>query len=517
MAGCRSVMRHSFLHLAPVLVAVAPLAAQAVERTDTPRAGALRVTFDPHTLVWEQEYTDSGRRYLGSALTDDSATARIPSLARLQQDVRTLTGIAGYVTSLGHSLLAVRAERRVMPIGFDFGVTSRLSIGFTVPIVRVNVRQGFRRTPDGANVGLAPNEEFDSLRYTAFFTHFETALTQLQDSINAGAYGCPVSPECTRATAALAQGQALRQALDSAVYGSGNHYLPIAASEAGRALATLITGLQRALVDTFSVTAFGDSLLLPSFGTVAPDDIATLLAARTSGLGLTPYGATPRRLRFFTGDVEVNAKYRFLSHESFAAAAQLVVRLPTGHQESPNDPFDIATGDHQTDVEGRLTAELTLWHRIWLNAAVRSGRQLAGERDRRVGPVDQFLPATTLARLTWDPGDYVALDFAPLYRFSTRFAAGITASYYRQGLDQYGFRSAQDSVVLATQMGGPVDLSVLEVGTAVRQSRVGFAVTYAGPRLEGGLSLDRTVSGSGGPVPVATQFRIVIRQTIVLF
>jgi hypothetical protein len=510
-------MRYSILPLVPLLVAVGPLAAQVVERTDTPRAGALRVTFDPHTMVWEQEYTNSGRRSLGSALTDDSATARIPSLARLQQDVRTLTGIAGYVTSLGHSLLAVRAERRVMPIGFDFGVTSRLSIGFTIPIVRVNVRQGFRRTPDGANVGLAPNEEFDSLRYTAFFTHFETALTQLQDSINAGAYGCPLSPECTRATAALAQGQALRQALDSAVYGSGNHYLPIAASEAGRALATLITGLQRALVDTFSVTAFADSLLLPSFGTVAPDDIATLLAARTSGLGLTAYGATPRRLRFFTGDVEVNAKYRFLSHESFAAAAQLVVRLPTGHQESPNDPFDIPTGDHQTDVEGRLTAELTLWHRIWLNAAVRSGRQLAGERDRRVGPVDQFLPATTLARLTWDPGDYVALDFAPLYRFSARFAAGITASYYRQGLDQYGFRSAQDSVVLATQMGGPVDLSVLESGTAVRQSRVGFAVTYAGPRLEGGLSLDRTVSGSGGPVPVATQLRIVIRQTIVLF
>ena len=509
-------MRYSILPLVPLLVALGPLAAQAVDRTDTPRAGSLRVTFDPHTLVWEQEYTDSGRRSLGSALTDDSATARIPSLARLQQDVRTLTGIAGYVTSLGHSLLAVRAERRVMPIGFDFGVTSRLSIGFTVPIVRVNVRQGFRRTPDGANVGLTPSEEADSLQYRAFFTAFDAALTQLQTNITNNVY--PDSATRARAQALHDHGDSLRLALDSAVFGSGSHYLPLATSDAGLAISAMVTGLQRALVDTFSVTAFAsDMLLLPSFGTVAPNDIATLLAARTSGLGLTPYGATPRRLRFFTGDVEVNAKYRFLSHESFAAAAQLVVRLPTGHQESPNDPFDIATGDHQTDVEGRLTAELTLWHRIWLNAAVRSGRQLAGERDRRVGPVDQFLPATTLARLTWDPGDYVALDFAPLYRFSARFAAGITASYYRQGLDQYGFRSAQDSVVLATQMGGPVDLTVLEAGTAVRQSRVGFAVTYAGPRLEGGLSLDRTVSGSGGPVPVATQLRIVIRQTIVLF
>jgi hypothetical protein len=72
-------------------------------------------------------------------------------------------------------------------------------------------------------------------------------------------------------------------------------------------------------------------------------------------------------------------------------------------------------------------------------------------------------------------------------------------------------------VALATQMGGPVDLSVLEDGTAIRLTRLGFAVTYAGPRLEGGLSVERTISAVGGRVPVATQFRIVMRQTILLF
>ncbi len=512
-------MRYRASALAPLVLAAQAVAAQAVERTDTPRGGALRVTFAPHTQVWEQLYTPLGREPLGAGLRGDSAAAFIPSIARLQQDVQALTGIAGYVASLGRELLAVRAERRIMPIGFEYGVTSRLSVGFSVPIVRVNVREGYRQHPEGANIGLVAQDREDSLRYTTFIGNLGTAMTRLQDSIASGAYGCPGSPGCARATAVLSQGQLLLQALDSAVFGSGSHYLPIAGSDAGLALSTVVSGLQRTLVDTFSITAFAtDSLLLPTAAAVAPGDVANVLASRTAGLNLAPYSGTPRRLRFFTGDVEVTGKYRLFSGAAYAAAAQVIVRLPTGHQDSPNDPFDIATGDHQTDIEGRFTGELTLWRRIWLNVALRGARQMAGERGRRVGPADQpFLPATTLAQLRWDPGDFVAIDFAPLYRFSPSFGAGLTVGYYRQQQDHYSFRSPQDSVVVATQMGGPVDLGVLEAGTAIRQARLGFALTYAGPRLEGGLSVDRTVSGAGGRVPVATQFRIVIRQTILLF
>lgn len=510
-------MRHYPLLFAPLLFAGRPAAAQAVDRTDTPRGGALRISFTPQTQVWEQLYTPLGRQPLGAGLSGDSAAAVVPSIARLQQDVQALTGIAGYVASLGRDLLAVRAERRIMPIGFEYGITSRLSVGFTIPIVRVNVREGYRQQPEGANIGLVSQE--DSLGFTAFFTNLGTALTRLQDSISSGAYGCPASPECARATAVLSQGQLLQQTLDSAVHGSGSHYLPVAGSTAGQALSTVVAGLQRALADTFSITAFtSDSLLLPALAIVSPGDVESLLEARTNGLDLSPYTGTPRRLRFFTGDVEVTGKYRFLSGATYAAAAQVIIRLPTGHQDSPNDPFDIATGDHQTDVEGRFTGELTLLRRIWLNVAARAGNQFVGDRARRVGPADQpFLPATTLAQLRWDPGDYVAVDFAPLYRFSPTFAAGLTAGYYRQRRDHYTFRSPQDSVALATQIGAPVDLSVLEDGTGIRHTSVGFAVTYAGPRLEGGLSVERTVSGAGGRVPVATLFRIVIRQTILLF
>lgn len=504
---------------AATLARPVPLAAQAVERTDTPRRGALRVSFDPRIVTWEQVYTPGGRLGLGAGFGGDSVSQALPSVIRLQQDVRAATGLAGYLATLGHELLSVRAERRVMPIRFEYGITSRLSFGVTIPIVRVQVRELFQARPLGSNLGALSLA--DSARYSTFFTHLDAALVQLGDSISAGAYGCPAGPDCLRAQAVLAQGQSLRLALGRAVSGAPDSaalYLPLAGSEAGQSITAIVTALERALVDTFRITPFSqDTFLLPGIP-VHGSVTAGLLATRLSANGLAPFRDTPRRLRFFTGDVELASTYRLLVGRDYATAVSLLVRLPTGHQDSPNDLFDVGTGDHQIDLEGRLTQELTLMGRLWLNVSLRGGRQLPGERERRVGPAEQlFLPIGALARLRWDPGDYVVVDVAPMYRFSRNFAAGLTAGYYTQGRDRYTFLSPQDSTALAARLGGPVSAGVLDAGTAQRHARLGLAMSYVGPKLEGGFSVERTVSGAGGPVPVATVFRIVMRQTIQLF
>ncbi|MGH7612549.1 MAG: hypothetical protein ACREMW_00725 [Gemmatimonadales bacterium] len=497
------------------------LAAQAVERTDTPRRGALRVSFDPRIEAWEQVYTPGGRKGLGAGFGGDSVSQALPSVVRLQQDVRAATGLAGYLATLGHELLAVRAERRVMPIRFEYGVTSRLSFGVTIPIVRVQVRELFQARPPGSNLGALSHLAADSARYTTFFNHLDAALAQLGDSIAAGAYGCPAGPDCLRAQALLAQGQSLRVALGRAVYGvpdSAALYLPLAGSDAGLGITAIVTALERALVDTFRVTPFSqETFLLPGIP-VHGAAASGLLANRLSANGLAPFRDTRRRLRFFPGDIELATTYRLLAGRDYAAAATLVVRLPTGHQDSPNDLFDVATGDHQIDLEGRLTQEVTIGGRLWLNVSLRGGRQLAGERERRVGAADQLLlPIGALARLRWDPGDYAVVDVAPMYRFSRTFAVGLTAGYYTQGRDRYAFLSPQDSTSLATRLGGPVSAGVLDAGTAQRHARLGLAMSYVGPTLEGGFSVERTVSGAGGPAPVATMFRVVMRQTIQLF
>ena len=338
--------------------------AQAVPRTDTPRGGTLRLTFEPVITTWDYEFTPQGRLPIGASLP---------------------------------ATVFVRQEQRVTPLQLEYGITNRIAIGFKAPLVRVNSRQSY-------NVDTA---------------------------------GTPDS--------------------------------------AGLALDTLLNDTTYA------------------YGSLSP---------------------TPRNLHYFAGDMEVQAKYRFIESETYAISGTFLVRLPTGHQDSPNNLFDIPTGDHQTDIEIQVAQELTLLRRLWLNASVRLASQRPGTRDMRIGPQSELLvPHAALAKLNWDPGNYAAIDVAPLYRFSKFFGAGLTVGYFTKQRDRYGYRSAQDSLDVTTRMGGtPLAASLLDPGTAEVRWRLGAAMTYVGPDVEGSASFEQTVTASAGErVPAATLFRIVMR------
>ena len=346
----------------------ATMPAQAVPRTDTPKAGTFRVTFEPIITTWDNEFTSNGRQRLGASLP---------------------------------ATVFVHEEKRETPLTVEFGITNRIALSVRMPLVRVETRASYNTDSAG---------QVDS---------------------------------------------------------------------AGFALDTLLNGTTYA------------------FGTIMN---------------------TARRLHYFPGDVEVQAKYRFLEAPTFALSGALVVRLPTGHQDSPNHLFDIATGDHQTDIELQVAQELTLFRRLWLNAMVRAARQQAGTRARRVGPQSTLLlPHAALATMNWDPGDYVAVDAAPMYRFSKFFGAGVTLGYFTKQRDRYTYRSAQDSLDLATRLGAPVPASVLDAGTSDRRTRVGIAITFLAADVEGSLSFEQTVTAAGGHVPAASVFRIVMRTSRWLF
>lgn len=366
---------------------VAP--AQAGPRTDTPRAGTLRVTIEPVITTWEREFTTDGHEQrIGTSLFSETH----PPYVCLR--------VKGFLECrYNFTPVLVREERRVTPLALDFGITNRLAVGVWVPLVRVNARAGY---------------QLDSL---------------------------------------------------------GNPGAPAAAAR-----------LDTILTDT----------------TYAFEAVA----------------GTTRRRHFFAGDVEVNAKYRVLESHNYALSGAVVVRLPTGHQDSPNNLFDLSTGDHQTDIEVQVAQELTLFDRLWLNALVRAGRQQPGTRERRVGPQSVLLiPHAALATLNWDPGDYLGVDIAPMLRFSKVVGVGFTAGYWTQTRDRYTYRSPQDSIDVATRLGTPVPAAVLDPGTALRWTRLGVAMTYASADVEGSFSIEQTVSGSGGLVPVATVFRIVMRTS----
>jgi len=509
------------------------LRAQAVERTDVPGRGILRVTFDPRIMTWNDEFTDAGRRRLGFGLTGDTVGSRyIPALAQLEQNVRTVTGdlvpvirpqvvgpgdrqplLPRFVASLGAGLLSVRQERRTYPVTAELGVTSRLAVSLTVPIVRVATRSALNLSTASANLGLNPrfNVAGAEAAYTAFFTQFDTTLARFEQNINAGLYGCAGNAPCA-ARDSLAFWRSVRDALHGTAYGVAP-FMPLDSSPAGRGIDSAVVRIGRDMA-AFGVPGFGTAFLLPT-DTLSGALVQAAIVDSAIGFG---YNRIPFRtgFRYGLGDVELAAKYRLLAGAHYAAAVKALVRLPTGARDSADDLLAQPIGDHQTDLEGQLTQELIAGP-LWLNVSLRAGLQRPGTRVRRVAPPDAFLvPAAATASLSWDPGDYVGVDVAPLVRLAPELAAGFTAGYWTKQQDRYAFLSPQDSVALATRLGAPASASVLDQGTAERRLRLGFALTYHGATVEGGFSIEQTVSGRG-VVPAATVYRLVIRTSRKLF
>lgn len=508
------------------------LTAQAVPRADLPAAGALRITFDPLIAFWTEAYLGSERRPLGAFLSGDPVQQRqVWELFRLDQDVAVASGAEGFVSNLGAALLALRAERRVTPLQLEMGLSRRLSLGVRVPLVRVQMRAGLALDSTNSNVGRNPRSNIpgaDSL-YGVFFTGFDAALATMDQNIAAGTYGAPGSPQRAAAQAFADSARNVRAALRRAAYGAGPGdaapLLPTAASTGGIAISTNLDRIQQELAATWGVAGFTADFLLPT-ARASATDVQTLLVDSESGWGAAPFTDTRSRLRFWLGDVEVEARWNVANSRRYAATVGALVRLPTGHLDSPHDLIDLSAGDGQTDVEGQLTQELRAG-RLWLNAAVRIGVQLPGQRERRLGPAGTVLvPRGATALLDWDPGDYWQVDVAPLYRLNPHFAAGLTLGFSTEGRSDYTFRTAADSIAVETAMGGPIPAAILNGASGWSRLRLGGAVTYTGPVVEGSFVVERVVSGeslgnsipgSGEPTPAATSFRLVLRTSRRLF
>jgi hypothetical protein len=210
----------------------------------------------------------------------------IPALARLEQNVRTVTGdlvpiirpqvlgtadrqpvLPRFVASLGAGLLSVYQERRTYPITAELGITNRFSVSLTVPIVRAAMRSALKLSTTGANLGLNPRLTVPGAdaAYLAFFMQFDTTLARFQQNINAGLYGCAGNPSCA-ARDSLAFWRSVRDALHGTVYGVaqvGSPFLPLDASPAGRGIDSAVARIRRDM-SAFGVAGFDTTFLLPT-------------------------------------------------------------------------------------------------------------------------------------------------------------------------------------------------------------------------------------------------------------
>src|SRR3989442_13665299 len=132
-----TALRLALALVSPALTGGAMVAAQTVERTDVPDRGMIRFTFDPRIMTWNSEFTDAGRLGLGRGLTGDTVgSAYIPSVARLEQDVRLASGVAGVVASLGPGGPSVGAGGRTPPSTAGLGRTDPPPVGREGAVLR---------------------------------------------------------------------------------------------------------------------------------------------------------------------------------------------------------------------------------------------------------------------------------------------------------------------------------------------------------------------------------------------
>jgi hypothetical protein len=407
-------------------------------------------------------------------------------------------------------------------IGAAYGVTRRLTLFGTVPIVRVRVQGTFQVDSAGSTAGFNPADPvFGTAAGAAqtglFLSQLASALTTLSQRLSAGAYDSDPARKAT-AQAILATGSQLDQLL------ANSNFLPLTGTPAAAALTSSIEAVRTGLVSTdTTITRVAGLPALPAsrIGTPEVDDFITKPDGPIAVQPLTP------PVLSYIGDIEVGAAYAWLDRRPEAGGGlavrsvlQGLVRLRTGKLDRPDPFFDPPTGDRQPDVQGDLVTDLA-FGKIGARVTGRYVLQLPGMQDRRVAPPDLPIAlASTLARVQRDPGEIIEGSFEPFVRIGPTLSLVAGVRYWSKQADTYSYAANQAPIE-------GVDISVLgkdsqENGTALSAM---LSFVHGGARLDGtvGLPMEaalrwETIAGSTlGRVPAKQSVSMVLRLYHTLF
>jgi hypothetical protein len=365
----------------------------------------------------------------------------------------------------------------------------------------------------GANAGVNPG----TAAQDPFFAEFEAALSTLEVQIAAGAYdGDPARRALADAT--LAQGDALFGDLFTLLGdpATASPFVPTSGSDAGTALAARIATLQATLDSDLGVAGFSTGPALPAAPATA-DDVESAISDLSGPIGIQTGGSEVT----FRGDAEAGVAVTLADRwdrggrrGGFRAAAEGLVRFPTGVRARTDRLLAVGTGNGQTDVELRGVVDLGSGN---LGVRLEGGynRQLADDVVERVAPPSQPFPdRSLLASVRLDRGDVTTVAVRPFFRLARTLALIGSLERWSKGQDAVEYRSEADAIP-------GVDASVLAQETDASATLVSFGVTYSNPGalrpggtglpVDAGWAYERIVSASGGIVPDTHRVRARLR------
>ena len=322
---------------------------------------------------FSERFTNNGVEPLGAFLTSDSlGVNKVPELAPIQSAVQSASG-SPFTLTLGRSRLGATAREEVVPIGFDLGVSNRLTLSVVAPVVRRRVASVFRldTTGVGANVGPNPqrlggNETLTNIRVQ---TEFFNAASQLQSRLQA-CQANPSGPGCSSIAGRQAEAQQLIQssqafAADLAtLYGSstsgGMAFVPMTGSAAQDSIAARVARYNTQYRDLLGTsTNLLQSMPVGAAGPAGPADFEDFF------IGEQGHDSLNVQERVGIGDVEVGFKLGVIDRPRSAQqrtgillAVASTVRLPTGSRQRRSEIFDLRLGEGAVIVDSRAAFDL---------------------------------------------------------------------------------------------------------------------------------------------------------------
>lgn len=475
--------------------------------------GVLRFEVDGNFDSWDRRWRDGTREPLATVFTTSAlGSDLLPALAPYDTLIRRITGLGDYRLNLGTLGGDAHADVSNATVGLALGVTRTVTVFGRLPLTRARM-QTTLAVGAGGNAGLSPG----TAAQEPFFDQFADALATLENRLAAGVYdGDPAQRALAEAT--LAQGGALFTDLFTLLGdpATASPFVPIGGSEAGTALDNRLTGLQTTLQTDLGVSGFATRPSLPSTPATAAD--VTLYIADPLG----PVGVQPGDAEvIFRGDAEAGLAVTLADRwdregrrGGFRAAAEGLVRFPTGRRARTDRLLAIGTGDGQTDVEIRGVVDLGSGA---LGVRLEGGynRQLAGDVLERVAPPTQPFPASALLTFVrLDPGDVTTLAVRPFWRVARTFALIGSLERWSRGEDEVAYRAPEDAIA-------GVDPGVLAQETDASATVMSLGVTYSNPGrlrpggtglpVDAGWTYERVIGASGGIVPDIHRMRARFR------
>jgi len=556
----RSLVRVSTIAaaFAAAFLSSAPVAAQRVagvgDDAIVPGRGVVRITTLGQWTFFNERYgsntpgrADGSIEPIGIDFSRDTLGVReFPELAGLQGDLRSVTGDAGHVLSLGSTRLDLRAQVTTTPILIEAGLTRRIVFTVQVPFVRTQSSGFFAVNPLGneGNVGFNPALSFPAAaaQNVAMFTQFSAAASSLQASIDSCTANPASSPSCPTILAQEANARALIASSTTfagdvnRIY-SNSRFVPIRNTAAQLAIESRVAAF-RAQYVSFGVNNIAAATTgpFPSQTRLTQFDAQTIITDPVSGLGADPI-RTVSRSHF--GDIDVGGKMLILDTFGNSTAKMSprglnlrasvggVVRLPTGQDESPDNFIDLGAGQGQMDVEGRIFADVGIGSRFWQSFVVRYNNQLADQKDVRIIDLPELplAPAYRRQRVERDLGNIFEFETTPRLIVNNFFSIAAHYVFRSKAEDKYSGTFVVPAAVTGFS-DVTLDASTMNLETEQKEHRLGggisFSNLYSVSQKKANLPFEvtylrwQTVKGSGN-VPKSFTDQIQLRLYTRLF